>query len=66
MELGVTGIRDAKIAMPDKELWGPIHQLSLSHPAVLHRVDEGSLKALLLAAAVIERPPSGVPGSDLT
>jgi hypothetical protein len=47
VELGLTGIRDAHIAMPENQLWGPIHQPSLSHRVVLHRLDEGALKSLL-------------------
>jgi hypothetical protein len=49
LELGITGVRDAHIAMPDQFTWGPIHQPTLSHRVILNSLDGNVLGDVLLA-----------------
>ncbi len=36
LEAGITGIEGAYIAMPNDQVWGPIHQSQISHRAILN------------------------------
>jgi hypothetical protein len=49
VELGLTGIRDAYIAMPENEQWGAIHAPNLSFRAVINRPDESALREALIS-----------------
>jgi hypothetical protein len=49
LELGMTGVKDANIAMPNQFTWGPIHQPALAHRVIVNSLDAKVLSGVLLA-----------------
>jgi hypothetical protein len=49
VELGVQGIENTTIAMPDGERWGPIQRPHVSHRAIVNKIEETAVQQILLA-----------------